>query len=253
MKKPFLIFIIIVCSIAIIVMLNYLYKESKKPDIREMLKIENLVEDRDSMIAMHREYIKGLKHLKYAVKSIGDKTTAKINAARNFKKTADLYKEHELWDLALKNYEIGLEVFPEDARLNYGLGLCYANLGAKFYEKSKEYWELAEKHYALAIQYDKEYAEPYYAITIIYLNWYENKIDQTKLPKALAAINSYLSLIKQDINAYFTRARVLYLMNQKMAALDSYRTVLKLAREESNDYKSAMKNIKQIQQEMNEK
>jgi tetratricopeptide (TPR) repeat protein len=218
-------------------------------DVEKLLKVEKLVEERDEILEMHQRYIKALNSLRYKVDTIGDRIMKKIEAARTLQKTGDQLQEHQLWDLALKNYEIGLKIYPQDPILNYKMGLALANMGMIFFEKVREYWKRAEEHYLKAIHYGPDFSMTYYALSLLYLNYYEKNVDRNKLPLALNRIQQYISQNSDNPKAYFIKGRIHYHMGNPALALESYQVILGLVPDDTPEYQNALKNIRQIQQE----
>ncbi len=71
-----------------------------------------------------------------------------------FKMRGDLYYEYEMWDLASYDFSMALDITPDDARLNYLMGMCWYNRASL--EKSCFYWRRA------ATGKSREAAEMYY-------------------------------------------------------------------------------------------
>ncbi|HCL56696.1 MAG TPA: hypothetical protein DHW82_06765 [Spirochaetia bacterium] len=251
MKKIFnLILIIGIIALLILLIVNYMTgNKTKLADPDKMTALEKLERDRDEIYAMHKKYIANLDSLKNKVKSIGTRLTGQIEKARFQKEKGDLFKENQLWEQAMKNYEIGLEIFPEDASLNYSLALCKANLGLIYPDKMKAYWADAEKLYLDAIRFDASYSLSHFGLAMLYLNYFEKNINRNKLPAALNYIDIYIANNPKMTNGYFARGRIFYLMKQKQAAIENYKMILSLSNEKSSEYVNAKKNIMQIQSE----
>lgn len=71
-----------------------------------------------------------------------------------FKMRGETYYSFEMWDQAFYDFSMALDITPEDARLNYLMGMCKYNLAS--YEKACYYWRRA------ATGKSKEAAEMYY-------------------------------------------------------------------------------------------
>ncbi len=227
-------------------------KKTYKTDINKLLKIEKFINERDEIYKFHKNYIKALRTLKSKVKQIGERITSKVAFAKITGKNGKLLAENKLWELAIKNYEIGLEVFPQDPALNYNIGVAYANLGLLYFEKAKEYWTKAKNFYKKAIKFAPNYTESYYALARLYLIFYEKNIDKKTLPKALTNINIYANKMPQNPKAYFLQGRIFYNMDKKASAKKSYSTILGLVSEKSSEYRNAFRNIKQIESELHD-
>lgn len=244
-------FFFIVFALAIIfVAWRYFKDKDYKGNLPNLLKIDKLVSERDQILKEHRLYIKALEELRDKIRQIGARTLNKIEAAKTLQKSGNLLEQSKMWDLALKNYQIGLEIFPQDGVINQKVALINANLGLLYFEKVSEYWAKAEKHYLLAIKHNPKYSPSYYGLTLLYINYYEKKVNEKKLLLALKYINRYISLNSQDVKGYFARARIYYNLGQKGLAMESYRTILGLSKEETYEYKNALRNIKKIQREL---
>jgi tetratricopeptide (TPR) repeat protein len=130
------------------------------------------------------------------------------------------------------------------------MALTMANLGLLHADKVVEYWKKAEFHYRESIKGNKDYANPYYGLSMLLINYYEKKIDQTKLQEALSLTNHYITLQNHDPMGYFAQARIYYLLGQKLQSVESYKIVLGMTKEKTYEYKTALKNIKLIMQEL---
>lgn len=71
-----------------------------------------------------------------------------------FKMRGELYYGYEMWDLAAYDFSMALDITPDDARLNYLLGMCRYYQAT--YEKACFYWRRA------ATGKSREAAEMYY-------------------------------------------------------------------------------------------
>lgn len=250
MKRPVIIAItVILIIILLFVSLQLIKKNRAKIDTNLLADIERMSEDRDEIYRTHKNYLKSLDELKSKVKMIGDRIERKIKLVRNADKAGDLFRENSLWDLALKNYEIGLEVLPDDGILNYHMGLTYANMGAINYEKTEEYWKKAEGYYFKAIKNSPDYSESYYALSALYTNYYEKKLNLNILPKALNYCSLYLAKNPQSPSGFFLRGRILFNMGNLAQAKESYKIILGLVHSKSAEFQAAARNIKMIEQE----
>ncbi|PKL12266.1 MAG: hypothetical protein CVV50_04635, partial [Spirochaetae bacterium HGW-Spirochaetae-6] len=188
-----------------------------------------------------------LHSLKSKIAQIGDRIKDKISLARSFEKVAEQFQENKMWDLALQNYEIGLEIFPEDPSLNYNTGLVYANLGMTYFEKAKSYWDKAQVYYKTAISNNPNFSPPYYALGSLYLLAFEKNVYRNSLTAALENATLYLSRNAQDPQGYFLKGRILFHMGQKTLASEAYQTILGLTKEGTPIYQNALRNLKQLQ------
>ena len=71
-----------------------------------------------------------------------------------FKMRGELYYEYDMWDLASYDFSMALDITPDDARLNYLMGMCWYNRASL--EKSCFYWRRA------ATGKSRDAAEMYY-------------------------------------------------------------------------------------------
>lgn len=71
-----------------------------------------------------------------------------------FKMRGELYYEYSMWELASYDFSMALDITPNDARLNYLMGMCWYNRAS--IEKSCFYWRKA------ATGKSREAAEMYY-------------------------------------------------------------------------------------------
>ena len=71
-----------------------------------------------------------------------------------FKMRGELYYDYSMWDLASYDFSMALDITPDDARLNYLLGMCWYNRASL--EKSCFYWRRA------ATGKSRDAAEMYY-------------------------------------------------------------------------------------------
>ena len=71
-----------------------------------------------------------------------------------FKMRGELYYEYSMWELASYDFSMALDITPDDARLNYLMGMCWYNRAVL--EKSCFYWRRA------ATGKSREAAEMYY-------------------------------------------------------------------------------------------
>ncbi len=74
--------------------------------------------------------------------------------AEYFKMRGELYYEYSMWGLASYDFSMALDITPNDARLNYLMGMCWYNQASL--EKSCFYWRRA------ATGKSREAAEMYY-------------------------------------------------------------------------------------------
>ncbi len=74
--------------------------------------------------------------------------------AEYFKMRGELYYGYEMWDLAAYDFSMALDITPDDARLNYLMGMCRYYQAT--YEKACFYWRRA------ATGKSREAAEMYY-------------------------------------------------------------------------------------------
>ena len=214
------------------------------------MKIEKLISERDAIIELTKKYVKTLDELKNKIQQIGDRIERKIELARSFEQAGDILNEKQLWDIALKNYSIGIEILPRDPYLNYKMGLILSNMGLVYYSEVREYWAKAESFYLRSIESSPNFSKSYYGLALLYLNYYEKNIDVTKLPKALEYINKYVNLSPQDPKGYFLKGRILYNMDNKGLALQAYNHILNITKENSQEYNEALKMIKLIKEGM---
>ena len=248
MKKVFHSFLILMIVVALIVIAFKVFRDkSPAPTPENLLNLNKMIQDRDEIVALHKEYIKGLHSLKSKIAQIGDRIKDKISLARSFEKVAEQFQENKMWDLALQNYEIGLEIFPEDPSLNYNTGLVYANLGMTYFEKAKSYWDKAQVYYKTAISNNPNFSPPYYALGSLYLLAFEKNVYRNSLTAALENATLYLSRNAQDPQGYFLKGRILFHMGQKTLASEAYQTILGLTKEGTPIYQNALRNLKQLQ------
>ena len=71
-----------------------------------------------------------------------------------FKMRGELYYDYAMWELATYDFSMALDIAPDDAHLNYLMGMCWYNRAS--YEKSCFYWRRA------ATGKSREAAEMYY-------------------------------------------------------------------------------------------
>ena len=71
-----------------------------------------------------------------------------------FKMRGELYYDYAMWELASYDFSMALDITPDDARLNYLMGMCWYNRASL--EKSCFYWRRA------ATGKSREAAEMYY-------------------------------------------------------------------------------------------
>ena len=74
--------------------------------------------------------------------------------AEYFKMRGELYYGYDMWELASYDFAMALDITPDDARLNYMMGMCWYNRAS--YEKACFYWRRA------ATGKSREAAEMYY-------------------------------------------------------------------------------------------
>jgi len=245
-----LIWLVVLSGIVIVGFFSFQTRDNKLSLEKLDQDLEELSKDRDELIDLHKKYIKAMEQLKNRVKAAGNRLTSKIYLSQTLSQTGQMLATHKMWELAVKNYEIGLEVFPEEPVLNYNLALAFANLGAIYLEKTPEYWKKAETHYLRAIEFGPELSPPRYGLSLLYLSMFEKNIDKTVLPKALKTINDYIQKNPKMTDGYFVKARTLFLMDNKALALEQYNNILGLAKEDTSDYKNALRNVKLLQQEI---
>ncbi len=254
MKKLIKIVFVIVFLVMLTILVFKIFKKKgdEQYNVKDMLSIHKLIHERDEVLRMHHAYIKGLSKLKFKITQIGNKISSKI-IARNLGKVGNEYSKNKLWKLALANFKTGLSIFPEDADLNYQIGVVYANLGMVYFGEVKKYWKKAEKFYLRALQFNSKYAKSYYAIARLYLAYYEKGVKKTLISKALSYSSTYVNMMTSDTNGYFLKAKLLYILDQKEEALRNYNIILGLLKnEKSVQYKNALKLIKTIKSEINE-
>ena len=58
-----------------------------------------------------------------------------------FKVRGEIYYGYEMWDLAAYDFSMALDITPDDARLNYLMGMCRYYQAT--YEKACFYWRRA--------------------------------------------------------------------------------------------------------------
>ena len=61
--------------------------------------------------------------------------------AEYFKMRGEIYYGYEMWDLASYDFSMALDITPDDARLNYLMGMCRYNQAS--YDKACFYWRRA--------------------------------------------------------------------------------------------------------------
>ena len=71
-----------------------------------------------------------------------------------FKMRGEIYYDYAMWDLSAYDFSMALDITPDDASLNYYMGMCWYNLAS--YEKACFYWRRA------ATGKSREAAEMYY-------------------------------------------------------------------------------------------
>lgn len=74
--------------------------------------------------------------------------------AEYFRLRGDIYYGYGMWDLAAYDFSMALDIMPDDARLNYLMGMCRYNQAS--YEKACFYWRRA------ATEKSREAADMYY-------------------------------------------------------------------------------------------
>jgi len=241
-------FIIIIFSI-IVVLINIVGRRTYKLTEKDM-NLDKLLEERDAIVELTKKYLKTLNMLKDKVRQIGDRLENKLILARQMERSGDMLNEKQLWDLALKNYSIGLELLPQDPYLNYKMGLVLSNMGTLYFSNVEDYWGKAETYYLNSIKFSPSFSSSYYGLALLYLNYYEKNINKNKLNDALFYINKYINLNSKDPKAYFVKGRILYLMGNKNMAIEAYNSILNIVKESSPEYNNALKIIKEIKGEM---
>lgn len=248
MKKFLHSFLILMIVVSLIIVAFKVFRDKNPaPTPENLLNLNKMLQDRDKIVSMHKEYIKTLLSLKSKIGQIGEHIKDKISLSRTFEKVAEQFQEHKMWELALQNYEIGLEIFPQDPSLNYNTGLVYANLGMTYFDKAKSYWDKAQVYYKNAISNNPDFSPPYYALGSLYLLAFEKNVYRNSLTAALDNANLYVARNAQDPQGYFLKGRVLFHMGQKTLASEAYQTVLGLTKEGSQPYQNALRNLKQLQ------
>ena len=76
------------------------------------------------------------------------------SSSEYFKMRGELYYDYAMWELASYDFSMALDITPDDARLNYLMGMCWYNRAS--FEKSCFYWRRA------ATGMSREAAEMYY-------------------------------------------------------------------------------------------
>ena len=124
--------------------------------------------------------------------------------------------ERKEWDLAVKELEGTLKIYPLNQTLHNYLGVVYSNLGQN---------ESAEKEFHIAAGLNQKDHLPYFNLGILYTK-------KGQLNEALGAYSKSLSLLPGNMNAKLRMGIIFERKGEKEMASEIYRQIVQQAKAE---------------------
>ncbi len=143
-----------------------------------------------------------------------------INDANAYMNRGNVYEVQKEWDLARDDYSKAIDINPEFSEAYYSRGRIY---------KTQKKWDLARDDYSKAIDINPEFAQAYYFRGFIYYQ-------QEKWDLALSDYNKAIDINPEFAEAYSNRGFV-YLQQEKLdLALDDYSKAIDINPKNSKFY-----------------
>ncbi|MDI6785793.1 MAG: tetratricopeptide repeat protein [bacterium] len=133
------------------------------------------------------------------------------------KKMGNYLRNKGFWNKAVHHYKKALELQPNDYKVHYSLGICYANLG----RTQEAYLEKAIEEYYVAIKISPSFEMPYLGLGIIYF------FKKGMHKKGIDCLEKAISLEPEFIDAYVTLGKCYYETGNLEKAAASYQKAIK--------------------------
>lgn len=133
------------------------------------------------------------------------------------KKMGNYLRNRGFWNKAVQHYKKALELQPDDYKVHYSLGICYANLG----RVQEAYLEEAIKEYYIAIKLSPSFEMPYLGLGIIY--FFKKGMHE----EGIECLRKAISLEPEFIDAYVTLGKCYYEIGRFEEAAASYKEAIK--------------------------
>jgi tetratricopeptide (TPR) repeat protein len=133
------------------------------------------------------------------------------------RKMGNYLRDKGFWKKAVEHYQKALELQPNDYKIHYNLGICYANLG----RVEEVYLDEAIKEYYIAIKLSPEFEMPYFGLGIIYF------FKKGMHKKGIECLEKAISLEPEFIDAYITLGKCYYELGRFSQAAKNYEEAIK--------------------------